>query len=440
MDLIHDKPQKMTNSKNLESSVGKPDSSVTLTMTNEKRKKSSNESPENSPNEFSRLRQRGKGNSPQTIDSLSFLAALDPNSATKSSGSKKAANLLKQTNIINGNEVNGNSQTIELVISDYDDDESPSTPMSNRSPGNHINSIVGTNININSQISSITHSGRSRSNSTDSRSSPNVFNSPILDSCSTQADLGRTATPTNSIGFKGHAHLNGICVLVLQMGSIPNKIPRSTIMCCDEVLEQANLGSYRKQLRKTHFLFWAVPNFTLCVGFSDSFLRIKINQADIPRFEITGRTPKNISSFPTEVSTERGLETLSLAVVKLARLRTSSTPDSTPFSPIPSSPPLSQHSMTESSTAKPSSRRSERLNPTAPPSDSLSACSEALSPSLSYLGNTGAASLLSSDSTHSDSLDDENLGEQPYSSPTIFEASTTAPLTQKVSSLPPRLG
>ena len=214
---------------------------------------------------------------------------------------KKAANLLKQTNIINGNEVNGNSQTIELVISDYDDDESPSTPMSNRSPGNHINSIVGTNININSQISSITHSGRSRSNSTDSRSSPNAFNSPILDSCSTQADLGRTATPTNSIGFKGHAHLNGICVLVLQMGSIQNKIPRSTLMCCDEVLEQANLGSYRKQLRKTHFLFWAVPNFTLCVGFSDSFLRIKINQAEIPRFEITGRAPKNITSFPTEV-------------------------------------------------------------------------------------------------------------------------------------------
>ena len=151
MDLIQDKTQKMTNSKKLDSSVGKAGSSVIPTVTNEKRKKSSNESPENSPNEFSRLRQRGKGNSPQTTDSLAFLAALDPNSATKSSSSKKANNLIKLTNIINGNDIKGNSQTIELDASDYDEDESPSTPMSYRSPsGNLINTIVGTNININS--------------------------------------------------------------------------------------------------------------------------------------------------------------------------------------------------------------------------------------------------------------------------------------------------
>jgi hypothetical protein len=101
---------------------------------------------------------------------------------------------------------------------------------------------------------------------------------------------------------------------------IPKSIPKGTFLCCEGVLEQANLPSLSKLIKTDWMAFWSLGQYTFAVGDQETFIRLGFRQQHLGKPDLSGKPPGDNLIFPNRLLLQLGIERLELTISKLPPL------------------------------------------------------------------------------------------------------------------------
>ena len=327
-----DNPKKLSNSEknNLDSTSKISENSAideknskNSEMNQEKRKMTPQDSAEKSPNDFQSPRLKNKLNGTDENNSIDRITE-NSTESPKSNLIQNSLDITNQTNLMLGTNLENNAQNSETLNMEPQKNQTESDSQLPISAGNSTTTkkvLIQTNIMLggillnNSQSFSASTNLRSSANKNGKdKNIPNAIPIPG----NTLGVIHSSPTNDPNEDLIGHASEHGLSLVTLhEYTGFPTNIPKSLSALWPILLERADTQTLRKKLELQGYLFWKLAHIIFCVSLPSNFVRLGIELSDFNDVKLTGKDPAKISTFPTVMDCNEGLEVLRLAIQKI---------------------------------------------------------------------------------------------------------------------------